>query len=403
MTGKTASDSVPLGRFYTNPFVSDVLVNSMHAEPDRIIDLGSGAGSLTLAALRRWRSAEIVTVDIDQSVGRYRDHADAQKPLHTHITADVLDFDLPTRLPGASRKFDAAVCNPPYISAKWTTSCEGILEEAGLSCVLRHGRMLGADVLFLAQNLRLIRDGGKVGLIVPDGVITGVRHSPIREQLLNYHCVESVIQLPRGCFRATDAQAFILVLTKKEKQKSTIELRCLEDRGTLSCSIKIPAESAVTRCDYRYYATRPKSVGRVVTLQGVGANVVRGTLNSAEAKHSGLLYLHTSDLPISGKKVLKLPRNPTKLSTRKLTLAEPGDILIARIGRNLHLKVALVKSGRIALTDCVFRIRIPKAWRQRVFESLKSRRGSQGLDAIVRGVGAKTFNKDDLMRLELSI
>jgi type I restriction enzyme M protein len=396
MTTEASMTDAAIGRFYTKAAIGDVLIESIRSRPKRVIDLGSGGGSLASAALRKWRPSEIITVDIDRN---------AQTKLmrgrnHVHVVADVLDFDLPQLLPSRAL-FDAAICNPPYIMPAWKPGFQTILEDAGLSAVLHGSPLLGADVLFLAQNLRLTKAGGSIGLIVPDGIVTGRRLCRLRQELMSAHSIESVIQLPRGCFKSTDAQAFIMVLTKSRKQIPMIALRRLDSAGALSEPVLVDPDRATERCDYAYHAVPRSPAKGTFTLKDAGAEITRGSMHSGEAKRSGQSYLHTTHLPCTGPRRLRFAVEQPRLSCGSLTTAAAGDILVARIGRKLHLQVAWVAAGKIAITDCIFRVRVPKPWRARVFRAMTSRHGAAALKAAARGVGARLVTKDDLLRMEL--
>lgn len=55
----------PFGRYYTSACVSDILVASLSIKnPQFVLDLGSGDGSLSKAAGKRWGRAKYITVDI---------------------------------------------------------------------------------------------------------------------------------------------------------------------------------------------------------------------------------------------------------------------------------------------------------------------------------------------------
>lgn len=400
MTAEVFKTDAASGRFYTSSVVSDILVASMSSRPKRVIDLGSGAGSLASAALRRWRSAEIVTVDIDRNATPRLPAINGGRQ-HVHVIADVLNADLPGLLPSAGLPFDAAICNPPYILPQWKPSFERIISEAKLNSALKIGPAVGADVLFLAQNLRLTKVGGSLGLIVPDGIVTGRRLLSLRQEIMSEHCIESVVQLPRYCFKATDAQAFILILTKGRRQNPTIALRKLGNDRIITEALMIDADQAVERCDYAHHAISRPSKRKSFTLKDAQAHIVRGSLHSGQSKLSRLPCLHTTDLPCDGGRRLHFARRRQRLEDAKLTIAKCGDILVARIGRKLHLQVAMIASGSIAITDCIFRVRVESRWRERVFKALISRRGAAALDAAARGVGPRLMTKDDLLRMKL--
>lgn len=84
-----------------------------------------------------------------------------------------------------------------------------------------------------------------------------------------------------------------------------------------------------------------------------------------------------------------------------MRIAEPGDILVARVDRALHEKVCFVASGRAAITDCVYRVRVLPEWRPRVLAALTSPAGRQALSALARGVGPRMLNREDLLDLPL--
>jgi trans-aconitate methyltransferase len=56
-----------LARFYTETIFSDLLVkNISHSNPNTVIDLGIGHGSLTKSAYNRWINAKYYGLDVDK-------------------------------------------------------------------------------------------------------------------------------------------------------------------------------------------------------------------------------------------------------------------------------------------------------------------------------------------------
>jgi type I restriction enzyme M protein len=88
---------------------------------------------------------------------------------------------------------------------------------------------------------------------------------------------------------------------------------------------------------------------------------------------------------------------------KRLVTVEPGDILIARVDRKLHEKVAIVVGGEAALTDCVYRVKLPKESQQLAFRALRSSEGASRLLAISKGVSARLLGKADLLDMPLAI
>jgi type I restriction enzyme M protein len=402
----------PLGRYYTSDDVGDLLISLLGASrPERVIDLGCGPGALCQAARRRWARAEIVTVDIDRRAG-----VSCSLDLgasHQHLRLDALSLDLPRSLAiaaggGPDRFFDAAVCNPPYIRPRWRRSFSRILEEAGLDDVASAMGPITADVLFLAQNLRLLRSGGRVGLIVPDGFITGRQTESLRRALLAEHRVLVSCALPRSVFAGTDARAHILVLEKGASVNATeVRITELTHEGLLLPALMVPTGAAIERLDYGFHAHRQRAFpararGPSISLGSLGAEVARGKLTGAQARATGAF--HTSSFPrdLASRRAVLLPsKRLAAAASSKAVQAEAGDILIARVDRDLAQKVCLVASGSAPLSDCVLRLRLAPKWRDQVFTLLASHSGKAWLDAIAKGVGARHITARDLLECPL--
>jgi type I restriction enzyme M protein len=396
----------PLCRFYTQPAVGDLLVSLMgRCSPRRVVDLGAGDGSLSAAASSRWRRAEIVTVDMDDGCtpALERQLSSLQPRRHVHVKLDALEANLPSKLLNGQCGFDAAICNPPYLLPKWRSGYERILAEAGLAEVYGSRADVSLDALFLAQNLRLTRPGGRIGFIIPDGLATGRRAASLRCALLAQHKIECVVQLPRYSFRNTDAQAYILVFAKAARSASAIRLMRFDRAHGLSKAITISRTQAEERMDYDFHKSAHRAASaQSFSLQDLNADVVRGSLSSAEARRASYPVFHTCDFSGETGANLHLPAQRTSLGAAgKQIMAGPGDILIARVDRLLHRKIAQVVEGYAVITDCVFRIRIPAEVRPRLLGALSSEIGGLLLASVARGVGARMISKRDLLRLPL--
>src|SRR5205823_5252703 len=73
------------------------------------------------------------------------------------------------------------------------------------------------ELLFLALFLRLLKPGGRAGVIVPEGVLFGASnaHKALRKLLVEDQKLEAVISLPAGVFRPyAGVSTAVLVFTK---------------------------------------------------------------------------------------------------------------------------------------------------------------------------------------------
>ncbi|HEO8484710.1 TPA: N-6 DNA methylase [Stenotrophomonas maltophilia] len=402
------------GRYYTSHEISRVLVNAMTCvRPKLVLELGAGECALASAAHQKWKKAAFVTVDMDLAVtssGWPR----STKTSHVHHALDALDDELADRIGVPLGSVDVGLCNPPYVRPRWRASFGKILEEAGLSGALRSVHDAGADLLFIAQNLRLLRDGGKLGLVIPDGLITGQKYRGVREVLLREHRVESVVQLPRSAFAKTEAQTYLLVLSKQEGETQSVLLSQMNDAKEVSSSISISADLAKSRLDYSFHASlaRPHRGGasrKCRKLGDLAQGLLRGATSSSQIKSCPFPVFHLRDFPaveLAGDVPMvpsKFIHSPNEFDScrRKYRVAEAGDILIARIGRNLQKKVCLLGSGSCVISDCIFAIRVAPELREKLINYLLSDEGGVALGAASHGVGAKHLSRSDVLDLVL--
>jgi type I restriction enzyme M protein len=82
-------------------------------------------------------------------------------------------------------------------------------------------------------------------------------------------------------------------------------------------------------------------------------------------------------------------------------VARAGDILIARIGRNLQEKVCLLPRGACVISDCVFAVRTAPEHRKMLLAYLLSEDGRAALKAASHGVGAKYLSRSDVLSIVL--
>lgn len=390
-----------LGRYYTNSYVGTILVNSMGTiSPESVLDLGAGDGALTAAAAKIWHNASYYTVDIDENA-RSASLPELLGSSFRHHVGDALSSGIEKELGLELGSADLAICNPPYIRPRWRKGFASILEDAGLSHVLPKLADMPAEILFIAQNLRFLKNNGRLGLIVPDGVIAGERFSGLRNSLALEHCIERVIELPRGIFRRTEAKAHILVISKSGKGPDEIPVQCLDQLGVLSPELKIQREKATERLDYSFLAgARGKKKTKQTRIGDVTIFLSRGSFSSSERANCDFPVLHTTDLSPAVFEVSRkfnMPAASAKLGQFKL--AKPGDILVGRVGRNFEEKVCIVNSGSVAVSDCIFILRVAPEHRDAVFAYLKSGPGREALSFSSHGVGAKFLTTDALQNI----
>ena len=399
------------GRYYTADWICKGLVSEMHTSPPKVIlELGSGRGALATAASIKWRNAQVITVDMDHSAQSFLGALAKRKFIaHKHHVHDVLDDNLANQIGLTLGSVDLAVCNPPYVRPRWRASFGRILEDAGFSSSLKSMHDAGADLLFIAQNLRLLRKNGKLGLVLPDGLITAEKYAGVRRTLLKEHLVEQVLQLPRRVFAGTEAQTYLLVLAKNGGATDSVQLRQIYLDGSVSPSLLISSDLAQRRLDYAYHASNQDRhicrEGKLLeSIRDMSLGLTRGTVSSHQIPHFDWPIFHLGDFVSSNMVVPKrfsLSRRVLKELPARTKISMPGDLLVARIGRNLHDKVAIVQHGPCIVSDCIFTLRVGDANRKSLLAFLTSKSGRQALEATSHGVGARYLSSSDLLDIEV--
>jgi type I restriction enzyme M protein len=123
---------------------------------------------------------------------------------------DTLAQSFADRFPGKEKDaFDVVLANPPF---------KGSLDEDTINPpILRMVKTKKTELLFVAQILRMLKNGGRSATIVPQGVLFGSSraHQALRRLLVDDNQLEAVINLPSGVFRPYAGVATaILIFTK---------------------------------------------------------------------------------------------------------------------------------------------------------------------------------------------
>ena len=353
----------------------------MHHSVNTVMDLGAGQGELLAAAYQRWPSAQLLGVDIDKrNVATMRHRLPGIKCL----TADALRFDLPKRLGMDENSADIAVANPPYGALESGAQVIKVLQQAGLDDVVSEKR-ISRELVFLAQNLRLLRTGGSLVVVVPQGLGTAPHLAELRVALMERHGLYKVVELPAKTFSGTEARTLALFMTKGA---TSHVVECVPASGA---SHHLDGSQIRERIDAKFHQ---RTLKLSTNLLEIGAEIVRGSLTNKEAQKLRWSAFHTTDFHQYPSGLAKLP-NSVCPSTKFIT-AEKGDILLARVGTRCLGKMVWVKSGMAVLTDCVYRIRVKPMFQKQVFNALCSTHGQDWLASVAHGTCAFVVSKSDL-------
>lgn len=388
-----------LARYYTQEKISMLLVNKLNTKrPKKILEMAIGDGSLSLAAHKRWKNASYFGIDIDSNSIL---NVKSNLPFVDIKKQDGLESNIELKLQISNSSIDIAICNPPYLKHQMTEEDKVLFQKVNLnSCSFNNH--ITTDIIFLAQNLMFLRDGCELGIILPDSILTNHYFKELRSELLENHNIKSIIQLPDNIFTKTEAKTHILIIEKNRKSKKLIEVSKASVNGEIIESIKVKKNDLIHRMDFDYLfwsSKQAKETKESLILKDIMISLTRGNKTKKYLEKLSIPYFHTTSFKFTNS-FLELDTNSENFP-ENLSLAGPGDILIARVGKRCIGNVVMIKKGYIPFTDCIYRLEVPQKYKHATFNALTSKDGQEWLKANAHGVCAQLVSKTDLINFKV--
>lgn len=110
--------------------------------------------------------------------------------------------------------FNLVISNPPG-GVKYNLGHEDELKEC-FPLENKRKRLQNAP-LFIQRAIQLVKNGGKICLIVPDGILANVQLKYLQEDIFSRCQVKAVISLPRGIFPNVPSKMSIVYMIKTDK------------------------------------------------------------------------------------------------------------------------------------------------------------------------------------------
>lgn len=208
------------GEFFTPKEVSTLLAKLTKSAPgSRICDPTCGSGSLLIKAGREVGSDNFSLYGQELNGSTWA-LAMMNMLLHGFDSAVIRWGDTlrnPKLKDGDTlMKFDTVVANPPFSLEKWGA------DEAPNDQYNRFWRGVPpkskGDWAFISHMLEIANEYGKVGVVIPHGVLfRGASEGKIRQQTVEENLLEAVIGLPANLFYGTGIPAAIAIFNKAKK------------------------------------------------------------------------------------------------------------------------------------------------------------------------------------------
>jgi type I restriction enzyme M protein len=213
------------GEFYTPRPATGFIIDALQPKlGEKVADLACGTGGFLVCALEHMYK-QVVTVQ-DREVLQNSLFGIEKKPLpHLLAMTNLIlhDIDAPNIRRDNSltrnvrdirddERFDVIAMNPPF----------GGIEEDGIATNFPQAfRAKETADLFMVRIMYSLKQGGRAGVILPDGFLFGEGvKTNIKEKLLAEFNLHTIVRLPNGVFAPyTDINTNILFFTKGEPTK----------------------------------------------------------------------------------------------------------------------------------------------------------------------------------------
>ena len=133
--------------------------------------------------------------------------------------------------------FDVVLANPPF---------SGRLDKDRIVDEVKIGTTTATELLFLKYMLDNLADGGRCGVIVPEGVLFGSTgaHKQLRRRLVEQNRVEAVLSLPGGVFQPySGVKTSALVFRKGGRTERVLFLHADADGYKLDANHDTPIDA----------------------------------------------------------------------------------------------------------------------------------------------------------------
>jgi len=222
---KVAPSSAKLrGGYYTPAPIADFLARWVGPAGDRLLEPSCGDGSI-LGRLSASASA---------AFGIELDEQEAAKARRNHPAAEIVTADFFEWFTHDQRgAWDGVAGNTPFIRFQhWTEPTRGLAFDVMRSVGMRPTKLTNAWVPFIVSGALALRDGGRLGLVVPADAMQVTYAAELRAFLVDEFAELTVVTFKRLVFDGI-LQEVILLLGIRGQGPARIKVVEVEDTAAL--------------------------------------------------------------------------------------------------------------------------------------------------------------------------
>ncbi|MEM0093138.1 MAG: N-6 DNA methylase [Thermofilum sp.] len=301
-----AEERHALGQFYTPPAIAELIVKwAVRGPEDKVLDPGCGSGTFLVKAYKRLLELkgykepnekvhkEILSQLYGFDINPFPLHLTALNLASRYIKAPSADINTVLtdffrvragqavltpyviKTPAGERrremvipKFDAVVANPPY--TRWTEIPEetrtaisdalgDLLTKYNLTAQVRRGVEPGVYIHFVMHSLSMLKEGGRLGMIISDSWLQTDYGIHFGNFLLDHFKIKAIIDISARVFPVPLIGACIILLEKCSNEKERNANRAvfvyldLERGGELRVDEVLDAIENPGKYEGRYY------------------------------------------------------------------------------------------------------------------------------------------------------
>jgi len=145
-------------------------------------------------------------------------HNDGDGHIFRHNSLDNLEHN--DEFDSLKSKFKIIITNPPFGARETNMS---ILSNYELGSQIDERKSQSTEILFIERCLQMLEYGGRMGIILPDGILSNSSLAYVREFILREAVILAVISLPEDTFKpyGTSVKTSILIIKKRNEDIDT--------------------------------------------------------------------------------------------------------------------------------------------------------------------------------------